>query len=69
MGTNPGSTNQSSTVQQEGTKLNPGDEGTLGTPGMAENVCRECNGTGKLGDVECPSCNGTGKVYEELGGG
>ena len=36
---------------------------------MAENVCRECKGTGKLGDVECPTCNGTGKVYEELGGG
>jgi DnaJ-class molecular chaperone len=71
MGNNPGSTNQSSTVNQvnqEGTKLNPGDQGQPGTPGMAENVCRECSGTGKLGATECPNCGGTGKVMEEMGG-
>ena len=68
MGNNTGSTNQSSTVHQEGTKLNPGDQGEPGTPGMAENVCRECKGTGKIGAVECPTCGGTGKVNEEMGG-
>jgi DnaJ-class molecular chaperone len=35
---------------------------------MAENVCRECKGTGKIGAVECPICGGTGVVYEEMGG-
>jgi len=68
MGNNPGNANQSSTVQQDGTKLNPGDQGEPGTPGMAENVCRECKGTGKVGAVACPTCGGTGKVNEEMGG-
>jgi len=68
MGNNPGGTNPTSTVQQDGTKLNPGDQGQPGTPGMAENVCRECNGTGKIGATECPSCGGSGKVLEEMGG-
>jgi len=35
---------------------------------MAENVCRKCNGTGKISDVECPICGGTGVVLEEMGG-
>jgi hypothetical protein len=69
MGNKPSSTNHPFPVRQEGTKLNPGDEGDLGTPGMAENVCRECKGTGKIGAVECPICGGTGVVYEEIGGG
>ena len=68
MGNNPGSTNQSSTVQQNEPKLNPGDQGELGTPGIGENVCRECKGTGKIGAVECPTCGGTGVVKEEIGG-
>jgi DnaJ-class molecular chaperone len=68
MGNKPSSTNHPFTVQQEGTKLNPGDEGDPSTPGMAENVCRECKGTGKIGAVECPICGGTGVVYEEMGG-
>ena len=67
MGNN--STNQSSTVQQEGTKLNPGDEGAPGTPEWPRTCAASARGQGKLGDVECPTCKGTGKVYEELGGG
>ena len=59
MGNN--STNQSSTVQQEGTKLNPGDESAPGSLRMAENVCHECKGTGKLGDVECPTARAPAK--------
>jgi len=50
-------------------KLNPGDQADPDTPGAGENVCRECNGTGKLGDRECPICGGTGIVIEEIGGG
>lgn len=68
MGDNPGGADRSSTVKQDGTKLNPGDQGRPGTPGMAENVCRTCSGTGKVGGAECPNCGGTGKVMEELGG-
>jgi len=69
MGDKPESKNHPFTVHQEGTKLNPGDEGDPSTPGMAENVCRQCNGTGKIGGVECPICGGTGVVLEEMGGG
>ena len=69
MGDKPESTKAPSTVHQEGTKLNPGDEGDPSTPGMAENVCRTCNGTGKIGDsAECPICGGTSVVLEEMGG-
>ncbi len=50
-------------------KLNPGDQADPDTPGAGENVCRECNGSGKLGDRECPICGGTGVVIEEIGGG
>lgn len=48
--------------------LNPGDEAAPGTPGTAENVCRRCNGTGKVGGRTCPICDGTGKVTEGIGG-
>jgi RecJ-like exonuclease len=50
-------------------KLNPGDQASPDTPGAGENVCRECQGTGKLGPKDCPICGGTGVVIEELGGG
>jgi hypothetical protein len=26
----------------------PGDEAAAGTPGTGENICRHCNGTGKV---------------------
>ena len=68
MGNNPGNTNQSSTVQQEGTKLNPGDQAQPGTPGAAENVCPDCKGSGKVGAQPCQTCGGTGKVITEVGG-
>jgi DnaJ-class molecular chaperone len=51
---------------REGT--NPGDEAAPGTPGTGENLCRNCNGSGKLGAEACPECGGTGKVIEGIGG-
>ncbi len=50
-------------------KLYPGDQAEPGTPGAGENLCPECNGTGKLGPNDCPICGGTGVVIEEIGGG
>lgn len=49
--------------------LNPGDEGQEGAPGVGENVCRVCGGTGKLQGRECANCGGTGVVEEGIGGG
>ena len=48
---------------------NPGDEAAPGTPGIGENLCRLCNGTGKQDGDTCPECGGTGKVIEGLAGG
>ena len=40
-----------------------------GTPGSGENVCRRCEGRGKLSDgSDCPDCDGTGKVTAPIGG-
>jgi hypothetical protein len=50
-------------------KLNPGDQADPDTPGAGENICRECQGTGRIGEKECPICGGTGIVIEEIGGG
>lgn len=50
--------------------LNPGDEAAPGTPGTGEDLCLDCNGTGKRVDgKECPTCSGTGKVVRAIGGG
>ena len=40
-----------------------------GTPGAGENVCRKCEGTGKVEGKTCPECGGTGKVNTGIGGG
>jgi RecJ-like exonuclease len=39
-----------------------------GTPGAGENLCRKCEGSGKVGGDTCPECRGTGKVNTPLGG-
>ncbi|MCB8820881.1 hypothetical protein [Microvirga rosea] len=62
----PQSKDQSATPQ--GNKLNPGDQGTPGTPGIGQNVCRECKGSGRIDNHPCPNCGGTGIVMEEIGG-
>ena len=49
--------------------LNTGDEGPEGAPGVGENTCRACQGTGRLDGGECPTCGGTGVVEEGIGGG
>jgi len=50
-------------------KLNPGDAAEPGTPGTGENLCQECEGTGKIGASPCPICGGTGVVITGIGGG
>jgi hypothetical protein len=51
-----------------GLEGNPGDEAAPGTPGTGENLCRNCNGTGRIEGGGCPECGGTGKVIEGIGG-
>ncbi len=56
-------------LQAAGTQINPGDDAPPGTPGTGENVCPECNGSGRKGGDACPACGGSGKVVEGIGGG
>jgi DnaJ-class molecular chaperone len=50
--------------------MNPGDQAPAGTPATGENLCRDCEGTGKLaGGEDCPACGGTGRVIEGISAG
>jgi hypothetical protein len=55
-------------VRERQQRLNPGDEAPPGTPGTAEAICPDCNGTGSLGAAQCPNCGGSGKVIKAIGG-
>lgn len=61
--------NRTSKGPPETTKpIAPGDQAAPGTPGVGENVCPVCRGTGRRDERECPSCGGTGVVEEGIGG-
>jgi len=49
-------------------RLNPGDDAPRGTPGTGEAICRDCDGTGRIGASTCPKCGGSGKVIKAIGG-
>ena len=46
----------------------PGDEARPGTPGTGEDICPECNGSGRKSGQRCENCAGTGKVIRGIGG-
>lgn len=49
-------------------RCNPGDEAAPGTPQTGEDVCPECNGSGKKADqTMCPNCGGTGVIVVNVG--
>jgi DnaJ-class molecular chaperone len=51
-------------------ELAPGDQAPSDVEGAGENVCPECEGSGRAGSgTACPSCGGTGRVVEGIGGG
>ncbi|KVR46602.1 hypothetical protein [Burkholderia multivorans] len=49
--------------------LNPGDEGPPDAPGVGEDLCGACHGTGMVEGRPCTVCGGTGKVLQGIGGG
>ena len=51
------------------TPLSPGDDAAEGAAGAGENLCPDCDGSGRLEGRACPTCDGTGKVIEGIGGG
>jgi hypothetical protein len=56
-------------MQPSASMLNPGDEAPRGTPGTGEDVCPECNGTGRIDAGSCPNCGGRGTVVRGIAGG
>ena len=47
----------------------PGDEAPPGTPGTGEDICPECNGSGKdRSGAPCRNCEGTGRITKGIGG-
>ena len=49
--------------------MKPGDEGPPQEPSTGEDVCPECQGSGKVDGQTCGSCQGTGEVQAAIGGG
>jgi hypothetical protein len=49
--------------------LNPGDEGSSNAPGVGEDLCQACHGSGMVEGGPCSVCGGTGKVLQGIGGG
>jgi hypothetical protein len=64
----PGKQPKETAMAQE-PPLNPGDEAEPGAPGTGEDICPDCNGSGKLDGADCKTCGGTGKVTQGIGGG
>jgi hypothetical protein len=46
---------------------NPGDESAPGTPQTAEDICPQCQGSGKQGNSACANCGGTGRIVKIIG--
>ncbi|MFM0237677.1 hypothetical protein [Paraburkholderia phytofirmans] len=56
-------------MQHENEPLNPGDEALPDAPGVGEDTCATCRGTGTVDGKQCAMCGGTGKVLQGIGGG
>jgi len=53
---------------QSSQKLNPGDEAPRGTPGTGEDICPECQGSGRIDGGPCRNCGGHGTIVKGIGG-
>jgi hypothetical protein len=62
-------TTRTPTGQNQDPPLNPGDEGPPDAPGVGEDLCGVCRGTGMVEGQKCAVCGGTGKVLQGIGGG
>ena len=56
-------------MQENQEPSNPGDEGPQDAPGVGEDICRVCRGTGMVEGQPCTICGGTGRVLQGIGGG
>lgn len=51
-----------------GTPGKPGDDAPAGTEGTGDDICPECQGTGRIEGRGCEACRGTGIVNKGIGG-
>jgi DnaJ-class molecular chaperone len=49
--------------------MRPGDEVPEQTASAGENLCPDCDGTGRRNNGTCPACQGKGTITEAVGGG
>lgn len=50
-------------------QMAPGDEAPPGERAVGEQVCPDCEGTGRVDGSPCETCDGTGRIHEAIGGG
>jgi DnaJ-class molecular chaperone len=53
--------------KQEREKLAPGDKAQPGAENAGEDLCPECNGTGRYQNEECKNCGGSGTIWVPVG--
>jgi hypothetical protein len=58
-----------STTPPQAAALSPGDDAPPGTPGTGDDVCPECQGSGRVSGMKCEKCGGTGIVTKGIAGG
>jgi hypothetical protein len=51
-----------------GTPDKPGDDAPVGTSGTGDDICPDCQGTGRVEGHTCEACRGTGVVNKGIGG-
>jgi DnaJ-class molecular chaperone len=54
-------------IRSANSPRNPGDEVAPGTPQTGENICPDCEGTGRRNGAPCAACGGTGRVVQQIG--
>jgi DnaJ-class molecular chaperone len=53
--------------QEEREPLAAGDKAQPDADNAGEDLCPQCNGTGRDRDDECKNCGGSGKVFVPVG--
>ncbi|MDQ3941869.1 MAG: hypothetical protein M3254_02030 [Actinomycetota bacterium] len=53
--------------KRERETMAPGDKAQPGAENAGEDLCPECNGTGRHKDEECNNCGGSGTIWVPVG--
>lgn len=53
--------------EQERKTMAPGDKAQPGAENAGQDLCPECDGTGRYRDEECKNCGGSGTIWVPVG--